>query len=136
VVQYGHGLFGTRGEIRDLYLQSLADHFKWVMVAGDWYGMSQFDLLIAFKVLLAAPSNFATVPESTGQGFTNQVAMSCGAARVRRRLPVPAVVSPHVTSCLIAASDWRCSHAVYARPGRTVALSPRHLRTACKGDAQ
>ena len=73
VLQYGHGLLGDRGEATSYLLTRLAHNNNWVIAATDWYGMSQYDLLNVFKVLISSPSTFASIPESTGQGYVNQV---------------------------------------------------------------
>ena len=39
ILQYGHGLFGSRAESQDQYLKLMANHYDWIIVATDWQGM-------------------------------------------------------------------------------------------------
>ena len=39
VLQYGHGLLGSKGEARTGYLSEMANRYGWVVVASDWVGM-------------------------------------------------------------------------------------------------
>lgn len=72
VVQYGHGLFGSRAELMSAVHGEYANRYGWIMFASDWYGMSKFDILVITKILLSEPSNFVKVPHSTMQGFINK----------------------------------------------------------------
>lgn len=76
LVQYGHGLMGERSEVKSSYLGEQAHKNKWIMVATEWEGMSQYDLLQAARVFATRMEEFNTVPETTLQGWVNkQVAM-------------------------------------------------------------
>ncbi|CAM9965004.1 unnamed protein product [Choristocarpus tenellus] len=55
VVQYGHGLFGDRSEIRDGFLGKLAEEGAWVLVSVDWRGMGRLDLPVVARALMARP---------------------------------------------------------------------------------
>lgn len=52
IMQYGHGLLGTRAEATTSWLRVMANAYDWVVVATDWYGMSQFDVLPLVRILL------------------------------------------------------------------------------------
>lgn len=71
IVQYGHGLFNTRGEVRANFLNKLANENKWILVASDWNGMSRYDLFDIANILLNELSDFIKIPESTIQGWAN-----------------------------------------------------------------
>lgn len=71
VLQYGHGLFGSRDEALTDYLSHMAHNNSWIVVATDWHGMSQNDVLNAMRVFLGKASEFATVPERTMQGWVD-----------------------------------------------------------------
>lgn len=58
VVQFGHGLFGTRGEVLRPWFAELANQHKWVMIATDWHGMSLYDLLPVVRILVAEIDSF------------------------------------------------------------------------------
>lgn len=68
VVQYGHGLFFDRSEVRDGFLGTLAETGAWVLVSVDWRGMSRFDLPIIAKALISRPEwLFSGTPEDVMQ---------------------------------------------------------------------
>ena len=76
LVQYGHGLMGDRSEVKSSYLGEQAQANQWILVASEWEGMSQFDLVQAARVFATRLEEFNTVPETTLQGWVNkQVAM-------------------------------------------------------------
>jgi hypothetical protein len=75
VLQYGHGLFGSRAESRGHYLQALADRFEWIIVATDWVGMSKYDVLGALRVFMSRLGEFPAIPERTMQGFLDNTVM-------------------------------------------------------------
>lgn len=73
IVQYGHGLFGTRNEVESGWIGPWLDRSKMVFFASDWFGMSRFDRLKIAKIILSELSDFATIPETTMQGWANKV---------------------------------------------------------------
>lgn len=76
LVQYGHGLMGDRSEVESSYLGDQADANQWILVASEWEGMSQYDLLQAARVFATRMEEFHSVPETTLQGWVNkQVAL-------------------------------------------------------------
>ena len=44
LLQYGHGLFGSRDEINSGFLSKIANENGWILVALDWAGMAQVDV--------------------------------------------------------------------------------------------
>jgi hypothetical protein len=73
VVQYGHGLFGDRNEVKAGWISQWIDKTKMMFFASDWYGMSAFDKLQIVRIILSDPTHFAVIPESTLQGWANNV---------------------------------------------------------------
>ena len=73
LLQYGHGLFGSREEITQEYLSSTANDNDWILFGTDWFGMSRFDVLKVADILLAVPENFALIPHNVLQGFINNI---------------------------------------------------------------
>ena len=70
ILQFGHGLLGTRGE--GLWeLRGRSEETRSLVWAIDWAGMSRFDLVPLFKVLLADMGKFPLVPAQLQQAFTN-----------------------------------------------------------------
>lgn len=73
VVEFGHGLFGTRQEIAAGWIGEWLDRTKMIFFASDWFGMSKFDKLQIVRIILSDLSNFAIIPESIMQGWANKV---------------------------------------------------------------
>lgn len=73
IVQYGHGLFGSRAEVQSGWIGPWLDRTKMVFFASDWYGMSKFDRLKIAKLVLSDMSSFASIAEMTLQGWANLV---------------------------------------------------------------
>jgi len=69
LVEYGHGLFGTRDELLDEQFDIMANNYDWIFYATDWYGMATFDVLAVLKVLINDMSDFPILPESVNQGW-------------------------------------------------------------------
>ena len=72
IVQYGHGLFGTRNEVKSGWIGPWLDKTKMLFFASDWLGMARFDRLKVAKIILSDLSSFASIPETTLQGWTNK----------------------------------------------------------------
>jgi hypothetical protein len=75
IVEFGHGLFGNRGEILEHYLVRIANDEGYIMTAMDWRGMSSYDLLVVARVLLSAPLLFEAVRDNLIQGYANKYAL-------------------------------------------------------------
>lgn len=69
LLQYGHGLFGSRDEINSGFLSKLADENKWILVALDWAGMAQYDVPQAIRIMASRLDEFASMPQRTVQGW-------------------------------------------------------------------
>ena len=76
LVQFGHGLLGDRGEIKQRVWGEMAQENKWLFFATDWEGMSFADTATAVRLFLNDVSDFATVPERLAQGFVNKCIMA------------------------------------------------------------
>ena len=75
VMEYGHGLFGDRGEAGDGALLQMAHDEGYVIVAMDWRGMSTFDLLMVVKVLISTPRLFQAIRDGLVQGYASKFAL-------------------------------------------------------------
>lgn len=79
VVQWGHGLFGSKEDARSGWLAELADRGGFSVFAMDWTGLSGADFVpIAFMMASTRqdklnPTDFAMVPERTGQGIVESL---------------------------------------------------------------
>ena len=71
LLEYGHGLFGSRAEALDDYLGRMGEAYNWLVFATDWAGMSQFDVPQAVRLLGARLDEFAALPQRTVQGFAH-----------------------------------------------------------------
>ncbi|GJQ11587.1 hypothetical protein GpartN1_g3378.t1 [Galdieria partita] len=71
LLQYGHGLMGSQGEAQSDYLKRMANDYNAVIWAVDWRGMSQYDILSVFKMLLFEPDHFALLPHNILQGLSD-----------------------------------------------------------------
>jgi hypothetical protein len=67
---YGHGLFGSAGEVTAGNVEAMANEHDFVFCATDWIGMSESDLPNAFSVL-ADLSRFNTLPDRMQQAYLN-----------------------------------------------------------------
>jgi hypothetical protein len=75
VMEYGHGLFGTRAEAWDDFLVDMAHKEGFIITAMDWRGMSTFDLLVVAKVLISTPRQFQAVRDNLIQGYACKYAL-------------------------------------------------------------
>ena len=73
IVQYGHGLFGSQGEVESGYLREQADRYGYVMAATDWWGMQWADVPATIRILNGNIDQFHVLPERCLQGFVNQL---------------------------------------------------------------
>jgi hypothetical protein len=67
---YGHGLFGSYGEVRQGQLQNFGVEHNITFCATDWAGMATIDVPNAVTALTDL-SNFPTLVDRTEQGFVN-----------------------------------------------------------------
>lgn len=75
IIEYGHGLFGNRGEASDDHILRMAHNQGYIVTAMDWRGMSSYDLLVVAKVLISAPRLFQAVRDNLIQGYACKYAM-------------------------------------------------------------
>ncbi|MFW5920301.1 MAG: hypothetical protein ACOCUS_00575 [Polyangiales bacterium] len=73
ILQYGHGLFGSRGEAKTGYLGQMADDFGYVIFAVDWKGMRAEDSTAIAITIGMEPGHFAQLPERSIQGMMEQI---------------------------------------------------------------
>jgi hypothetical protein len=67
---YGHGLFGTAGEVDAGNVKSMANEHDFAFCATDWTGMAEEDLPNAFATL-ADLSQFPSIPDRMQQAYLN-----------------------------------------------------------------
>lgn len=70
MIQYGHGLLGSQGEVESGYLGEMANRYGFVLFATDWTGMKSSDYDAVVETILTKIDNFAVLPERSQQGFT------------------------------------------------------------------
>ena len=69
LLQYGHGLFGSRGEAEGEYLGKVANNYGIIIVATDWKGMSRYDVPMALRIFTKRIEEFESLPSRTQQGW-------------------------------------------------------------------
>jgi hypothetical protein len=73
IVQYGHGLLGSQGEVHASYLSEMADRYGWILIASDWTGMSEDDVPDITLMLVDQLDRFSIIPERSLQGFMQKL---------------------------------------------------------------
>ncbi|MFT4628119.1 MAG: hypothetical protein ACI8PZ_006814 [Myxococcota bacterium] len=73
LLQYGHGLLGSRYEARTGWLSEFIDENRMVVFAQDWKGMSENDVGFITLMLAFDVSDFNTIPERSMQGLVEVV---------------------------------------------------------------
>ena len=76
LLQYGHGLFGTQGEVTTGYNHTLANTYGYVMFAADWTGMKRQDAPTITLTLIQNPSGFSYLTDRLHQGWMEFYALS------------------------------------------------------------
>ncbi|MDG1480356.1 MAG: hypothetical protein P8R54_12235, partial [Myxococcota bacterium] len=74
ILQYGHGLLGSQGEVGSGYLAELADTYGYVLLAVDWTGMKSDDFDAIVLMIVQDISRFGIIPERSQQGFVEFLA--------------------------------------------------------------
>ncbi len=74
ILQYGHGLLGSQGEVGSGYLAELADTYGYVLLAVDWTGMKHDDFDAIVLMIVQDISSFGMIPERSHQGFVEFLA--------------------------------------------------------------
>ncbi len=67
-LQYGHGLFGDRKDVRSGSLEKLADALPAVLMAVDWTGMKDDDVAPITLAIGTDVTDFATIPDRLHHG--------------------------------------------------------------------
>ena len=76
LLQYGHGLFGSRAEARKGWLRQMAAERGFAIVSADMQGMSEADIGVWGVVLTGDVSAFPHVAEQPLQGLCNHLAIA------------------------------------------------------------
>ncbi|MBI5526771.1 MAG: hypothetical protein HY897_10600 [Deltaproteobacteria bacterium] len=87
LLQFGHGFFGNRHEIVDNFVFEFADAYGFVVVAADWWGMSDEDRWIVMADLTGDPANTLRFSDRVHQGMANFVALAAAAAGPLSSIP-------------------------------------------------
>ncbi len=74
VLQYGHGFFLTLGEAGSDFLRQMANELCLVVIATDWFGMSE-DALAGAALALGDASKLINFGERIIQGIVNQITL-------------------------------------------------------------
>ncbi len=86
LLQFGHGFFGSRAEVKDFVAQ-FADQLDMVVVAADWWGMSADDRNVVITDIATDPSSTARFTDRVHQGMANFIALSYAAKSTIAALP-------------------------------------------------
>jgi hypothetical protein len=71
VVQFGHGFFGSKEEAMGSAQARAADEGGWIVIAGDWWGMSSPDLGVVADSIVESPSNTFDFTDRLHQAMIN-----------------------------------------------------------------
>eukprot|EP01100_Stratorugosa_tubuloviscum_P012033 TRINITY_DN5537_c0_g1_i1.p1 TRINITY_DN5537_c0_g1~~TRINITY_DN5537_c0_g1_i1.p1 ORF type:complete len:682 (-),score=300.76 TRINITY_DN5537_c0_g1_i1:1732-3777(-) len=75
-VQYGHGLFGSQAEIKQDFLQKLGYEKEYNLVATNWWGLSEEDIVKVAEMIALNLSNFDIIPDRCQQGVLNNLILT------------------------------------------------------------
>ena len=75
VLQFGHGFFGDRREVTGSFVHEFADQTGMVVIAVDWWGMSEPDRFPVAQRLADAPPSAAQFIDRVHQAMINQIAV-------------------------------------------------------------
>jgi hypothetical protein len=73
VVQYGHGLLGSRGEADNDWLRTMADRLGFAILACDMEGMNEDAATVWVEVIFSAGGRFPELQDLAFQGIVNQL---------------------------------------------------------------
>ncbi len=76
VLQYGHGLFGSRAEAKNGWMKAMANERNAIVVSIDMQGMSESDVNVWAVVLGTDIGKFPQLHEKTLQGIVNHHAIA------------------------------------------------------------
>ncbi|AKF07896.1 hypothetical protein [Sandaracinus amylolyticus] len=132
LLQYGHGFFGSRGEMTGGYVDDFANEHGFVAMAADWWGMMFEDRNeVAGDLAAGRARELLAFIERTHQGMVNFIVLA-GAAEVIAALPELAATEGG--SSLVDPSDvffWGNSQG-HILGGVYTAISP-HVRRSVLG---
>lgn len=74
-MEFGHGIFYSRAEAANDFLQQMAHENRYIITAMDWRGMSAFDLFTMAKTLLSTPELFQSIRDNLIQGYAAKYAL-------------------------------------------------------------
>ena len=75
VLQFGHGFFGSRAEADSSFPRDFANETGMVLVATDWWGMSEDDIGEVMNTMYNTPSATFSFAERLHQGMANYIAL-------------------------------------------------------------
>lgn len=87
MVQFGHGLFGTRDEIVSTSQSSFANDVGVVMISVDWWGFSAPDRDLIITRLLNDPAKTFAFTDRVQQAFINHIALGDAIAGALKQVP-------------------------------------------------
>ena len=74
ILQYGHGIFGSRDDVLAKDYLAAANELNYVLLSMDWIGMSDDDVVVIVQSISNMSLDaFRTVPDRTRQGFVNMI---------------------------------------------------------------
>ena len=76
VMDYGHGLFGDRGEAEDEYVQQMANDEGYIITSMDFRGMTRSDLPTMLKALVSNSELFRSTRDNVIQGYAARIVMN------------------------------------------------------------
>ncbi len=92
LLQYGHGLLGSQGEVGSGYLGEMANRYGYILFAVNWRGMDEDDYESIMLMLVQEIGRFAIIPEGGHQGlveFVGAAAMMQGDMAADANLAFP-----------------------------------------------
>lgn len=91
LLQYGHGFFGTREEAAGAFVNEFADEKGFVVVAADWWGMSEPDRFAVADAIAIDAGNTMQFTDRVHQAMANFIALGEVASGPLASLPEAAV---------------------------------------------
>eukprot|EP00010_Vexillifera_abyssalis_P008296 CAMPEP_0201545468 /NCGR_PEP_ID=MMETSP0173_2-20130828/1983_1 /ASSEMBLY_ACC=CAM_ASM_000268 /TAXON_ID=218659 /ORGANISM="Vexillifera sp., Strain DIVA3 564/2" /LENGTH=606 /DNA_ID=CAMNT_0047953875 /DNA_START=216 /DNA_END=2036 /DNA_ORIENTATION=+ len=76
LLHYGHGLFGTQGEVKASYLQKFGFDHGLTTFATDWVGMASYDVPSVITMLTSNFANFRIIPDGLSQAMVNHLLLT------------------------------------------------------------
>lgn len=95
LVQFGHGFFGSRDEV-DNFVVQLADEKGFVVIAADWWGMSNRDRIPIADALVSNTAEGLAFTDRVHQAMANQIVLAAARDTIAA-LPEVAELGPMPT---------------------------------------